>query len=55
MMYVKWLIKTKKMKSLTRQDNNKYSGSRDDDSSFKNLCVIMIVKIWSVSHVYFKF
>ena len=34
---LEWLIKTEKMKSVTRQqdNNNKYTGSRDDDSSSK--------------------
>ena len=29
-------LRLKKMKSVTSQDNNKYTGSRDDDSSSKN-------------------
>ena len=35
---LEWQIKTKKMKSVIRQqdNNNKYTGSRDDDSLSKN-------------------
>ena len=41
----KWPINTKKMKSVTIQEynkNNKYTGSRDDDSSSENK--------WAIAH-----